>query len=294
MAAIVSMTGFGSAIAAENGFTARVEIRCVNHRALRVEVRSRPALGIWERNLREIIGKAIRRGAVEVAVFWARQREGVSPLQEQMMICAVNTARALGQRLRLSGEISVSDLLHISASFCEAWEEPLTSAECAIICRALEEALQQAMAMREREGSALAKAIAACSPALDDFIHQAQQLAPAIASRWRDRLTSRLRELRGEGLSPNDEQAIAREICLLAEKSDIQEEIARLASHVAQYRHALAEGGEVGKRLEFLAAEMLREINTAVAKAGDGQLVASALSAKLAVEKIREQAANIE
>ncbi|MDR1535559.1 MAG: DUF1732 domain-containing protein [Planctomycetota bacterium] len=97
----------------------------------------------------------------------------------------------------------------------------------------------------------------------------------------------------GERPSPADGQALEREICLIADRADIQEELDRLSSHLGQYRSALAGGGEIGKRLEFLAQEFLREINTAAAKINDAETAREAVQAKLTVEKIKEQSANL-
>ena len=130
------------------------------------------------------------------------------------------------------------------------------------------------------------------APGYDRFV--AGSGGRTAVDRARERIRNRLTALREEGLDVGDESALERELCLLADKADINEELDRLASHLAQYRQLLERGGEVGKRAEFLAQECLREINTCATKAGDGAISAQAVEAKLAVEKLKEQAANLQ
>jgi uncharacterized protein (TIGR00255 family) len=288
------MTGFGSSLAQRDGRLARVEVRSVNHRSLKIAVRSFPSLGAFEKNLRDLVGEALHRGAVDVLVVLTRSAEAsASALQEERARAAVATLRRLADQLGLKDDLTARDLAQIPGLFDEAWEPPVADAEWPFVAETLRQALAQVGAMRRAEGASLATALAGHLAGIEAFANEARLFAPRVVERTREKLQARIRELRPDGGTPQDAQALEREVCFFADRADIQEEVDRLQSHVAQFRKALQDGGEVGKHLEFLAQEFLREINTCASKAADAAIISRAVAAKLAVEKIKEQAANI-
>jgi len=295
MAGLRSMTGFGAATAERDGISARVEIRTVNHRSLKLGVRARPSLGEFEKDLRDRVGGVLLRGSVDVTIQLRRPPEvAISPEQTESARAAVEALRRLAAAAGLRDDLAASDLAAVPGLLEESLDRPLIAAEWAIAAGALDLALRQVDAMRAAEGAALGRVLEAHLADLEAYEAASRVAAPQVVERARARLVARIAELRAGNPAALDAQAIEREVCFFADRADIHEELDRLRSHVAQFREALRGGGEAGKRLEFLAQEFLREINTSASKANDAAIAAGAVRAKLAVEKIKEQAANVE
>ncbi|MCD8351371.1 MAG: YicC family protein [Planctomycetaceae bacterium] len=291
---INSMTGFGVGAAEAAGLAVRVELKCVNNRGLKISVRSRPSLGTSEKNLRDMITEHLVRGSIDVYVNFERLGEGVAcPIRVDAAREAVASLRRLAAELDLDDTLSARDLALIPGVFEHTAEEPATAEEWRTVELALIEALRQVGDMRRHEGAKLAEILLGLAEPLDHFLAKANELAPCALDRSREKLRLRLEEICPAGFTAADHQALEREMCLIAEKADVREELDRLSSHLVQYRNAIAKGGEIGKKLEFLAQEFLREINTTASKTNDTEIVQEAVKAKLAVEKIKEQCANL-
>ncbi len=294
---IHSMTGFGAGTAQGAGCSVRVEIRSVNHRGTKLNVRSRPSLVQFEKNLRGIISNVMPRGAIDVFVTLERSVDAAHvPVRAELARVAISALRTLSKELNLQDNLSASDLAQIPGLFEQGWDEPIHENEWPVIEEALNGALTQAVQMRKDEGEATRNNLRTLLEPLAFFRKTAMDAAPEVIERLRTKLRERLTEaLGGQTLTAGDEQALLREVCLFADRADIQEEMARLSSHLEQFAQLLDTGDpECGKRIEFLAQECLREVNTTASKANDVTINAAAVDAKLAVEKIKEQAANLQ
>lgn len=294
MATIRSMTGFGVGAAEDAGLSVRLELKSVNNRGLKISVRSRPSLGVCEKKLRDLVSERLVRGSIDVYVNFERAVvPGACPIRADTAREAVSALRRLAGELGLSDNLSASDLVNIPGVFEYSAEEPASQEEWPVIARALTTALDQADAMRQEEGAKLAAILGELAEPLADFVAKTDRVAPQALERARTRLAERLTEICPNGFTAADNQALEREMCLIADRADIREELDRLSSHIGQYRSILSQGGEMGKRLEFLAQEFLREINTTASKTNDTEIIQQAVQAKLTVEKIKEQAANL-
>ncbi len=294
MADITSMTGFGVGAAEVGGVSARVEIKSVNNRGLKVSIRSRPGLGVCEKLLRDIVAERLVRGSVDVYVNFERSASAEAcPLRAEAAKESLKGLRRLALELGLPDTLTARDLLFIPGIFDTSGEESAAQEEWPAIGAALEEALGQVCEMRIAEGCKLTEVLDSLAAPLEEFVEKTAAAAPLALERAREKLRTRLSEICPNGFTPGDAQALERELCLIADKADIAEELDRLGSHIAQYRAALKKGGEIGKRMEFLAQEFLREINTTASKTNDTEIVQDAVQAKLAVEKIKEQSANL-
>lgn len=292
---IRSMTGFGVASVEKEGLFARVEIRCVNHRGLKLSIRSRPSLGVLEKKLRDLVTGRLIRGTIDVFVYLNRPIDAESlSIQTGRARSTVTSLQAIAEQLELPGQLSAADLLHIPGLFDEFAGSPVTEEEWPVVAEATETALKQAVEMREAEGEALSENLLEHTQPIRAFAEEARKLAPVVIERFQERLTVRIDELRKGNQVHGDTAAIEREVCIFADRADIHEELDRLGSHLNQYTLTIEKGGEAGKRLEFLAQEFLREVNTCASKASDTMIVQYAMEAKIAIEKIKEQAANIE
>ncbi|MDR2391459.1 MAG: YicC family protein [Planctomycetota bacterium] len=291
---IASMTGFGAAAIETGGLIGRVEMKSVNNRGLKVSIRSRPGLGAFEKNLRDLIGETLVRGSVDVAIVFDWEAAAAAlPLRPGAAAAAVTGIRRLAAELGLADDLSARDLALIPGLFDSSIEEAAGAEEWEGVEKAARLALAQLYEMRLAEGGKLSRILLSLAEPLDEFVRRTREAAPLALVRARERLRQRLDELCPNGLTQADGQALEREMCLIADKADIREELDRLASHIGQYRAAISGGGEIGKRIEFLAQEFLREINTTASKTNDTGIIQEAVEAKLTVEKIKEQSANL-
>jgi len=283
-----SMTGFGRGRARAEGFLVQADLRTVNHRFLEVRVRGLSELPGLVHRCEERLREAFTRGALELAVRWELCGE-VRPRQLNLEAAR----RLMADLSRLRKELAIEEdpgLSHLIS--LGAFQEILPEEE--VLWPALSEALDQAiagvMAAREAEGERLAQVLAREAGILEELLDQARREAEASLEKAAARLRARL-----EGLDIEvDPGRLEQELVLWAERADVTEELDRLWSHVKRLRQLLREQEPVGRELEFLAQEMGREAGTLSAKARSAPLGQTALAIRLAAERVREQARNVE
>lgn len=288
------MTGFGAAEGPVAGGVLRVEIRTVNHRFLNVAAKLPPDLAALETDLRERLRKDFDRGHLSVQVRWTAP----PAVRAAGLTLDVNRAREAMARLRelqsvvgLSGEVSLDLLARQPDVFTtqDGAEAPASWSELEPI---VAEAASQVRATRRREGAHLAEALRSQLGLIRGEGERVRAFAPTRVVRERDRLHRRVAELL-DG-KPLDEERIAHEVALLADRLDIAEELVRLAAHLDACEAALREDGPVGKRLGFLAQELGREVNTIGSKANDAEMQHAVVAMKGELERFREQLENLE
>jgi len=286
------MTGFGSAEGGVLGGRLSIEIRSVNHRYFNPQLKLPFELAGTESQLRERLRQLLDRGHVTLSARWieapARDAAVTVDLARARQVLAA--AKQLKQQLKLKGEVDLAFVARHPDVL--ALERDGAAAEWAEVEPIVERAAQQLVAMRTREGAALATELEARLGAL-------AEAAVAVERRAPERLTAELARLKravtelAAGV-PVDEQRLAVEVALLADRVDITEELVRLRTHLAACREALARDGAVGKQLGFLAQELLREVNTIGSKANDAVITQTVITMKGELEKFREQLENLE
>lgn len=286
---IYSMTGYAVASAESPHGALAIELRSVNSRFLDVQLRVAEELRAAEPMLRELITGRIARGKVECRLYYGNS---TSQLRQQLNIQAIQQLRTLaGEAAKAFPEASplrVADVLRWPGVLAEpAANEDQTRVAIDQLCRS---ALDELCAARSREGAKLAAILLGRVAEMRKRLAEVAPLVPEAVATYRVKITERLREALG---SSDDERARA-EIALFAAKSDVDEELTRLATHLDEVERTLAQGGAVGKRLDFLAQELNREANTLAAKAAGLKIADCALELKLLIEQIREQVQNIE
>jgi len=288
-----SMTGFGAASKEAAGLTVRVEVRTVNHRSLAVSVRGPSVLDALAAEVEAAVRRRIQRGSVNVSVSLARTR-AAAPQRIAPAVLAdyARQARDAAKDLGLA-EPTLGDLLRLPGVLEEPETPDLGDDGRAGLLAAVDAAVADAVLMREREGAALAGELRGLLDAIERAAAAIEALVPRAVEVARTRLRERLAEILtpGQGVP---EEVVAREIAVLADRTDVAEEVARLRSHVLQAREALSAGEAVGRRLDFLAQEFGREVNTVGSKSQDAAIAALVVEAKLSVERLKEQAANLE
>jgi uncharacterized protein (TIGR00255 family) len=286
------MTGFGSAEGEVGGALVAVEVRSVNHRFFNPTIKLPSEFARWEGEVRDVLRRSVTRGHVTLTARVARE-QGEGRIDEGRFAAYVRQLRDLQQRYGLDATLDVGTILRLPAvlSSPEDTEQTGTVAELILIVTRAVEALD---AMRVAEGGRLRAYLEERLQLLTEAVDRIEGRAPTRLVEQRDRLREAVRELAG-GVNV-DEQRLAQEVAILADRLDVSEEISRFHSHLEAFRAALRlEGGEgVGKRLGFLLQELLREANTTGSKANDAAILQDVLGIKEELERIREQVENLE
>jgi len=290
-----SMTGYGTASAEAASARVTVEIRGLNQRHLDVRLALPREYASLESELRERVRTSVERGRVDVSVTRsqraAKRRYRVA-VREDLARTYVRAAKSLGRELGLEGQISMADVLRLPELF-EVVEEPANmQREVPGLRRALVAALRAFDRERRREGRHVQKDMQQRTATIRRLAARIKRRLPVALRAMRRRVEQRVaRAAEGGEL---DAARVAQDVAALAERSDVTEELVRLDSHLGALEAALKSGGSVGKRVEFLLQEVLRELNTTGAKAGDVNIAGWVLDAKGEVEKLREQIQNVE
>jgi len=291
-----SMTGFGRGTAQGDGFSAAVDLKTVNNRFLDIHLRTSTDLTAVEAAVRKRIGERLSRGRVDVNISVERTSEVSYELNRPLIAGFIQVMREMQREYGLAGEPDVNVLARLpgamQVSRAGVSDEMLNGVE-----QALNQALDELEAMRVREGAALAAEMGSRLDEIERHLPIIEALSGEQVEAYRARVNRRISELLArDGLEivQLDQGRLAQEVAYLADRSDISEEVARLRSHVSQFRAALSEEGDTGKRLDFLLQEFNREANTVLSKSTDLAIKDAALGIKAAVEKLREQVQNVE
>jgi uncharacterized protein (TIGR00255 family) len=294
MGLVVSMTGYGRAEARGARSVLLAEVRSVNHRFLEASVKLPRGLTAQEPDVRRLVQGRIARGRIDLTVTLRRPAGGGASVRTDVALALeyARGARALGEAVGVASGVTVADLLRLPGVVTVEDAEEEDDEGAVLLKTAAHEAIAELCRMRQTEGAALARDLGAHLDALDAWVHGLTDLLPAALERIRTRLRERVQAILGE--TPADPGRLAQEVATWAARSDVAEELARLGSHLAQFRALLTEGGAVGRQLDFLTQELHREVNTIASKADDAELVTRVLEARTLVERIREQVQNVE
>lgn len=292
---IVSMTGFGEAYAEDGGHAYHVEIRSVNNRYLKVAFRLPEDFSHLEVDLEQIIRKRVLRGSLTlraaVREIGSAGAADVNAAVLQRYIEQVRLAAGAGAQL----QIDLSSLA-VLPGVCQTPELSPADRERAdaTLSELTDRALAQLTSMRAEEGKSLAVDLREQCAAMRERLKQIETRAPHVLREYRDRLHQRIRELLSDSNVQLAETDLMREVAIYAERSDIREELTRLAAHLDQFA-ATSDGPEpAGRKLEFIAQEMLREANTIGSKSGDRDIAWAVIEIKAAIDRIKEQVQNVE
>jgi len=292
-----SMTGYGRAALDE---TPRVtaEIRAVNNRFLKLGIKVPSRLGALEDRIKTLLSEmGIKRGSIDVSLFFeGADEESAYSLSEVVLKKYAQQARQIAKKSKLKADIPISALLPLPGVVTRADAAEDIDVVWARGRKALLLAIKDFDQMREREGHAMATDVRAQLAQLALHRSVILTLAPealkGTIQKFKDRIAKLLDQAKVS--APLNPDALEREVVLMADRTDVSEELARLQSHFAQMEAALAAGGEAGKRLDFLTQELLRETNTIGSKAQDERITHRVVDMKGIIEKIREQVQNLE
>lgn len=290
-----SMTGYGRGTAAAGGVRVEVELTSVNRKQLEVRLNVARALVALESRMVELIQQSISRGQVggSVVVHVSETlKERSLHVDKHMAAAYIRELRATAKGLGLEDDLSASLLMKLPEVVTYCGVEENADAVWPVLAKALQGAVRALIAMRAREGQALADDLRKRFGRLDAMLARVRRAAPSVARRYRTSLHQRLCKS-GVPLDVNDPQLL-KELALFADKSDITEESTRLQSHLKQGDTLLKSTQPAGRTLDFLAQEMFREINTIGSKANDVVITRQVILFKTELERIREQVQNVE
>jgi uncharacterized protein (TIGR00255 family) len=287
------MTGYGCSERTGKERRVRVEMRSVNQRFLDVLIKAPRTMLQVEDRVRKLVESRLARGRVTIYLEW-KSASDVAPVVNMAAARElVHQLRHLSEELSLGGEVSLPVVAQFPAIFEQGDDQPGADEVWDLLGPTVSEALNGLVAMRENEGAELSAELGARLDSIESVVSEIEGIAPDAAGVIRERLTARIESLM-EGLSPVDETRVAQEVALAAERADFTEEVVRLRVHVSAARECLSADEPVGKRLNFLVQEMLREANTIGSKGGDVGATTPVLSLKEEIEKLREQVQNVE
>jgi uncharacterized protein (TIGR00255 family) len=290
------MTGFGRADGGANGYRWTWEVRSVNGKGLDLRLRLPAGFERLDLAARERSAKVLVRGNIQSTLTVQHETAGGAiTLNEEVLAGVIAAMERIGERIKvqpptLDGILSVRGLIEVAET------ENDTARLAALdqdILATFDRALVDLVAMRAREGTAIAITLQARLDEIERLARDAEISPARTPAAIRARLAEQVAELLGAAPAL-DPARLHQEAVLLATKADIREELDRLQAHIAAARNLLAEGGAVGRRLDFLAQEFNREVNTLCAKANDRALTAIGLDLKAVVDQLREQIQNLE
>jgi len=290
-----SMTGFAQAKGHIKELAFSVSIKSVNHRFLDLHFRLPANTDGLEMTLRRVLKEKLARGHVDVALSFDQGGAAPFAINKQLVSAYVQAFRAAAIEAGMAAEPDLNAVLRLPGAFDSSVapaEDELTPA----IVPKVEEAIQALNAMRETEGRAMERELRERMAHLLAAAKEVQKHRAAVLKNYAERLQSRMQEWLSKAV---DQDRIVQEAALIADRSDIQEEIVRLENHVQHFLELLDSTGEVGKKLDFLLQELNREANTLLSKtsglAGEAVRITEAgLAMKAEIEKAREQVQNIE
>ena len=291
---IKSMTGFGRCEVLKDSRKFTVELKSVNHRYLDVNIRKPKKLNFFETSIRTLLKSYADRGKVDIFITY----EDLSQSQVSVKYNAALAAEYLKYLNQMAEEFSLDNDVRVST--LSRYPEVFTMEECSEdedelwngLKEALEGAFSQFVEMRTKEGERLKEDILLKLDLLSEQIRFIEERSPQIIAEYRTKLEEKMRELLED--TQIDDNRIAAEVILFADKICTDEEVVRLKSHIQHMKETLEESNGIGRKLDFIAQEMNREANTILSKANDLDISNRAISLKTEIEKIREQIQNIE
>ncbi len=291
---IRSMTGFGRGSSEKDGRSFTIEIKSVNHRYYETNIRMPRALIAFEDKIRKIIGEKVKRGKLDVFVTQGNyDKEDVEAyLNEKLADSYINCFRILKDKYDLRDDMSVAQIARLPEVITLKQKEEDISGAFEQIEQSLTEALQSLLSMREREGEKLLEDVITKCDLINELVEKVKERSPFVVCEYKEKLAQRLNALHKE--VEFDENRVAMEVAIFADKAGIDEEIVRLNSHIVQMKEALVLDEPIGRKLDFIIQEMNRETNTIASKANDLEILSTVINMKSEIEKIREQVQNIE
>jgi uncharacterized protein (TIGR00255 family) len=288
------MTAFGRGEAMADGYRFTVELRTLNHRFCDIRIKLPRRYTDFEEEIKRKLSAHFSRGRIELNVVADEALDKVQHLMVDTELAETYKRLLLDlkDKLGLEAGLSMDTLLYFRDIFVFREDEESRGQAWKVMETALDQGVKQCVHMRREEGTAIEVDFSERLNQLETLSREVESRAPLVFLDVRDRLQKRIEELLGQGQL--DESRLAQEVAILAEKSDITEEVIRFKSHIQQFRDLIKASGPRGRQLEFVLQEMHREINTVGSKANDVEIGQKVIQLKTELERFREQVQNVE
>ena len=291
---MLSMTGYGKGTYNDGELELTCEMKTVNNRYLDISMKAPRIFAAYEETAKGIVREKLTRGHADVFISFKDKREKPTALTADLALAAsyIEAANALKEKFpTLPDDITVSTVLRYPEVLKQEETQSLDETLIAALKTALGAALDNLNQMRLAEGEKLKEDMLTRMQVIENLVEQISARAPLVAEEYRQKLTARVKEyLDGAAI---DENRLLTEVAVFADKSNIDEELTRLRSHIQQFR-AICKEGVVGRKLDFLVQEFNREANTTCSKSNDVEITRLGLALKNEIEKVREQVQNLE
>ena len=293
---IVSMTGYGAAQTDDEGVSFALEIRSVNNRYLKLTTKLPEHLQFAEPAIERVVRVRVARGTVTLTV---RQRSDPADAAKSLNLAALQQYVDSLSRVRLpQGVATTIDLATIAqlpgVTDPGAQDDARRQRQLSVVLDLTNRALDAMIAMRREEGRALHAELVAHCAAIRSDLDAIGERAPVVVDEYHERLKTRVATLMQAGGFELAADGLMREVAIYAERCDITEEISRLRSHLDQFAELCERGDQVGRTLDFLAQEFLREANTIASKSNDARIVRGVVVVKAMIDRVKEQVQNVE
>ncbi len=291
---VKSMTGYGRYESVTDEYKISVEMKAVNHRYLDLNIKMPKKFNYFEAGIRTLLKEYIQRGKVDVFISYEDYTEGRIGLKYNQSLASeyMEAFSAMAEQFGIPNNVTVMDLARCPEVLTMEQEPEDEDEIWKLLSGAVREAAGRFVQTRTAEGENLKKDLLGKLDLMEGLVSEVEERSPQILEEYKNRLEEKVRELLAGAAI--EENRIAAEVAIFADKICVDEETVRLRSHIQNTRKELVEGGGVGRKLDFIAQEMNREANTILSKANDLEVSQKAIALKTEIEKVREQIQNIE
>jgi uncharacterized protein (TIGR00255 family) len=291
-----SMTGYGEAIGEFEGVSYAVEIKAVNNRYLKTIIKLPEGTAFLEDEIDKALRRHLSRGTINYVLrLKAISANALFEIDEASLQSLLTKLSAIGAAAGVQGSIDLASLLTLPGIIQPVMPDEEKGARIKkFVLQLTAEAIEKVKRMRQAEGRFLEADLMKHCEAIHEELETIRQCSGSVTQDYAKKLRKRVDELLAEAKLKLDEQTLAREVAVLADRSDISEEITRLDAHLQQFAQICRTDGQAGRRLDFLSQEMLREANTVASKAGDARVARAVVDIKCLIERLKEQLQNVE
>ena len=290
-----SMTGFGTSTATVQGVEYNIEVRSVNNRFLKISLRTPESLQSLEVQIEQKIRERIQRGTVNLVVrMKIPDDESIYKINSTVLNGYLEQLRPLETDANPMFRLDIGSLLQLPGVCQPPRLEELAKKTSEGLLKLIEQAMDELMKMRAREGKVIVKDLQTNSKVIEQNLNEISQRTDDVLKLYHEKLQTRVDELLSQAKLNINEETLAREVAIFAERSDIAEEISRLTMHLEEFRLVCQADEPMGRKLDFMSQEMLREANTIASKGSDADIAHKVVNIKTAIDRIKEQAANVE
>jgi uncharacterized protein (TIGR00255 family) len=290
------MTGYGDAEGQLNGVTYTVEIRTVNNRYFKANIKLPETIAFLTDAVEKLLRKNLSRGTINYVLRLRNAPANVLfDIDEKALQTFMERLGRIASSAKINSPIDIGNLLNLPGILEPATPDEDTAEQIKkTVLEISQEAIEKLKQMRTAEGTALEADLKKHCDAIKQDIEQINARSDVVLTRYADKLKKRVNELLADAKLKLDEETLAREVAIFAERSDISEEIARLDSHLQQLVQGCQTNSQAGRRLDFISQEMLREANTIASKASDTEITRCVVDIKCRIDRIKEQVQNVE